>query len=136
MATRAAARRSPSRPGRKEAQSRKKASGRGRSSSGTRKPAPPPRPSTWERGRDAAGRQLHGHGRDAVAIALLVVGVLTALGLAGDAAGGVGRGLGSAAGAMFGLARYAAPAVCIGLAVLCFWWRPREVSLVSAEGDD
>ena len=55
---------------------------------------------------------------------LLVVGVLMALGLAGDAAGGVGRGLGSVAGALFGLARYVVPAVCIGLAVLCFWWRP------------
>ena len=55
---------------------------------------------------------------------LLVVGVLTALGLAGDAAGGVGRGLGSVAGALFGVARYVVPIVCIGLAVLCFWWRP------------
>ena len=73
-------------------------------------------------------------------IVLLVVGVLTALGLAGDAAGGVGRGLGSVAGALFGVARFVVPVVCIGLAVLCFWWRPREVSLVSAEasesGDD
>jgi len=65
-----------------------------------------------------------------------VVGVLTALGLAGDAAGGVGRGLGSVAGALFGLARYVVPMVCIGLAVLCFWWRPREVSLAVAEAHD
>src|SRR5688572_8462489 len=99
MATRTAARRSPSRGGPK-----KKASGRGRSSTRSRKPAP--RSSTWERGRDAAGRQLRGHGPDLTAVVLLVVGVLMALGLAGDAAGGVGRGLGSVAGALFGVARY------------------------------
>src|SRR5580765_2897737 len=132
MATRTAARRSPSRSG-----SKKKASGRGRSSSTrSRKRTAPSRRSTWERSRDAAGRQLRGHRQDIAAVVLLVVGVLTALGLAGDAAGGVGRGLGSAAGALFGLARYVVPVVCIGLAVLCFWWRPREVSLAAAEVDE
>jgi S-DNA-T family DNA segregation ATPase FtsK/SpoIIIE len=136
MATRTVARRSPSKS-RSTSASKKKASGRGRSASpGTRKPASPARPSAWERSRDAAGRQLRGHGQDAAAVLLLVVGVLTALGLAGDAAGGVGRGLGSAAGALFGLARYVVPAVCIGLAVLCFWWRPGDVSLAAAEADE
>src|SRR3954469_3136144 len=131
MATRTAARRSPSRSRRKQ-----QARGRGRAASRrSRKPAPS-RPSAWARSRDAAGRQLRGHRQDVAAIVLLVVGILTALGLAGDAAGGVGRGLGSVAGALFGVARDVVPLVCIGLAVVCFWWRPGEVSLVSAEASD
>jgi S-DNA-T family DNA segregation ATPase FtsK/SpoIIIE len=132
MATRTAARRSPSRSGAK-----KKRSSRGRpSSTRSRRAAPGPGPSAWARSREAAGRQLEGHGQDITAIVLLVVGVLTALGLVGDAAGGVGRGLGSVAGALFGLARYVVPVVCIGLAVLCFWWRPGAVSLAAAEEAD
>src|SRR5262245_44992761 len=136
MATRAAARRSPSST-KSRAGNKKKASGRGRSSSTrSRKPSRPPRRSAWERSREAAGRQLQGHGQDIAAIVLLLVGVLMALGLAGDAAGGVGRGLGSVAGTLFGLARFVVPAACVGLAVLCFWLRPRDVSLATAEADE
>jgi S-DNA-T family DNA segregation ATPase FtsK/SpoIIIE len=81
-----------------------------------------PAPAT--RRRDDARRQLRGHGPDAAAILLLILGALTALGLFGDAAGGVGRGLAALSAAAFGLARYAVPFVAVGLAVLCFVWRP------------
>src|SRR3989440_352515 len=51
-----------------------------------RKPAPkrrrntrrraPARPTAWERSREAAGRQLRGHGADALAVGLVVIGLL------------------------------------------------------------
>jgi S-DNA-T family DNA segregation ATPase FtsK/SpoIIIE len=86
------------------------------------------------RRRDAARHQLRGHGPDAAAIVLGIVGVLTALGLVGDAAGGVGRVLASVSAAVFGLARYAVPVVTLGIAGLCLFWRPGgEVPLTAAE---
>ena len=85
-----------------------------------RRAAPPPRLSRWERHRETAGRQLGGHGPDAAAVALLVVAALTTLGLASDAAGAVGSGLADAFGAIFGLARFAVPVLCVVIAVLCF----------------
>jgi S-DNA-T family DNA segregation ATPase FtsK/SpoIIIE len=46
----------------------------------------------------------------------------------------VGHVLASASAAAFGLARYAVPFVTVGLAVLCFFWRPgREVPLAAVE---
>src|SRR5436190_16007709 len=65
-----------------------------------------PEPTVWERRRAEAGRQLHGHGADAIAVGLLVLGILTALGLASDAAGTLGEGLADGLGALFGTARY------------------------------
>jgi S-DNA-T family DNA segregation ATPase FtsK/SpoIIIE len=63
-----------------------------------------------------------------------IVGVLTALGLAGDAAGGVGRALAAVFGALFGLGRYVVPAVAGALALACFWWRPGgDVPLAAVE---
>jgi hypothetical protein len=132
MATRTVSRRSST---------SRSAKGKGkRSASGSRagaKRGPARTPSPWERHREEASRQLRGHGPDAAAVALLVVGVLTALGLAGDAAGSVGRALGSVSGALFGVARYAVPVVCIGVAVLFFWWRPGgDVPLAAVEAAD
>jgi S-DNA-T family DNA segregation ATPase FtsK/SpoIIIE len=148
MATRTASRsnasrRSSRRKGSSKGSSKKGtggSSGRGRSTS-TRSSAgaAPRRSAEWERRRQEARHQLRGHGPDAAAIVLLIVGVLTALGLFGDAAGGVGHGLAAASAAVFGLARYVVPFVTVGVAVLLFFWRPGgEVPLaaVEAAGDD
>ena len=101
-----------------------------------RKPAPkrrrntrrraPARPTAWERSREAAGRQLRGHGADALAVALVVVGVLTVLGLASDLAGSVGSSLADGSATMLGRGRIAFPLACFGFAVLLFaGYRPQ-----------
>jgi DNA segregation ATPase FtsK/SpoIIIE, S-DNA-T family len=101
-----------------------------------RKPAPkrrrntrrraPSRPTAWERSREAAGRQLRGHGADALAVALVVVGVLTVLGLASDLAGSVGSFLADGSATMLGRGRIAFPLACFGFAVLLFaGYRPQ-----------
>jgi len=136
MATRTASRSGASR------NSRSSARGKGSSGRSGTKKAPPKssakaasgRSADWDRRRGEARSQLRGHGPDAAAIVLLIVGVLTALGLFGDAAGGVGSVLASASAAIFGLARYVVPFVAVGLAVLCFFWRPGgEVPLAAVE---
>jgi S-DNA-T family DNA segregation ATPase FtsK/SpoIIIE len=138
MATRAPSRSSASRKPRSSAKGTGKPGRSGTkkaaTSSGRSSKAAAPRSADRDRRRDDARRQLRGHGPDAAAIVLLIVGVLTALGLVGDAAGGIGHGLASVSGALFGLARYAVPFVTIGLAVLCFFWRPgRHVPLAAVE---
>jgi S-DNA-T family DNA segregation ATPase FtsK/SpoIIIE len=86
-----------------------------------RAPARAAGPSRWERSRDAAGRQLGGHGPDALAVALLVLAALTVLGLASDLAGPVGDALASAAGMLLGRADVLVPVALVGAAVLLFW---------------
>jgi DNA segregation ATPase FtsK/SpoIIIE, S-DNA-T family len=109
-----------------------------------RKPAPkrrrdtrrraPARPTAWERSREAAGRQLRGHGADALAVALVVIGVLTVLGLASDLAGSVGSFLADGSATMLGRGRIVFPAACFGFAVLLFaGYRPRGLD---ADEDD
>ncbi|HMG27468.1 MAG TPA: DNA translocase FtsK 4TM domain-containing protein, partial [Acidimicrobiia bacterium] len=93
---------------------RKPASKRGRTS---RRRAPA-RPSAWERTREAAGHQLGGHGADALAVALVVVGVLTVLGLASDLAGSVGGFLADGSATLLGRGRIAFPLACFGFAAL------------------
>jgi S-DNA-T family DNA segregation ATPase FtsK/SpoIIIE len=68
----------------------------------------------------AARRQLRGHRGDAAGLGLLVLAALTALGLASDLAGGVGRGLADALGALAGQARFGVPVACAlaGVALL------------------
>src|SRR6516164_3682863 len=90
-----------------------------------RRPAPSTRASAWERRREEAGRQLAGHGADAAALALLVVAGLTTLGLVSDAAGPVGSARADGFGAVFGVAKYAVPVVCVTVALLCFRAGPR-----------
>jgi DNA segregation ATPase FtsK/SpoIIIE, S-DNA-T family len=86
----------------------------------------PARPTAWERTREAAGHQLRGHGADALAVALVIVGVLTVLGLASDLAGSVGSFLADGSATMLGRGRIAFPAACFGFAVLLFaGYRPR-----------
>ncbi|MGH8984525.1 MAG: DNA translocase FtsK 4TM domain-containing protein, partial [Acidimicrobiia bacterium] len=84
-------------------------------------------PTRWERSREAVGRQLGGHGPDALAVALLVVGALTVLGLTSDLAGPVGDALASAAGTLLGQAKALVPVACVGAAVL-FFWGPRATA--------
>src|SRR6266550_307654 len=109
-----------------------------------RKPAPkrrrntrryaPARPTAWERSREAAGRQLRGHGADALAVGLVVIGVLTVLGLASDLAGSVGSFLADGSATMLGRGRIVFPAACFGFAVLLFaGYRPRDFD---ADEDD
>jgi len=114
-----------------------------------RKPAPkrrrngrrraPARPTAWERSREAARRQLRGHRADALAVALVVVGVLTLLGLASDLAGSVGSFLADGSATVLGRGRIVFPLACFGFAVLLFaGYRPRDLGAddVDDEGAD
>ena len=86
----------------------------------------PARPTAWERSREAAGRQLRGHGADALAVALVVIGVLTVLGLASDLAGSVGSFLADGSATVLGRGRIVFPLACFGFAVLLFaGYRPQ-----------
>lgn len=108
-------------------------------SSGRSRAKAVPEPTVWERRRAEAGRQLYGHGADALAVGLLVLGVLTTLGLASDAAGALGEGLADGLGALLGTARYAVPVLCVGFAVLFFFQaRPaaRRAAEAAEAGDD
>jgi len=96
---------------------RRKASTKRRRRSPRRAPA---RPTVWERTREAAGLQLQGHGADALAVGLVILGVLTVLGLASDLAGPVGRFLADGSATLLGRGRLAFPAACLGFAVLLF----------------
>ncbi len=114
-----------------------KTRGRGRSRSKAKKPtrkrsqsrsAAKSRPESQEpgalaKGRAAASRQLAGHGSDAAAVGLVVIGVLCALGLWTDLAGPVGQALADGTGAVLGRARVAIPVACIAFAVVLLWPR-------------
>ncbi|HEY5164641.1 MAG TPA: hypothetical protein VIJ44_01695, partial [Acidimicrobiia bacterium] len=93
-----------------------------RPSSSRRRP-PPPEPPRHDFAA-AARRQLGAHRNDAIGVALLVLAALTALGLASDLAGTLGRGLADTLGALLGQARYGVPVACVVFAVLCLRARP------------
>ncbi|MET0919859.1 MAG: DNA translocase FtsK 4TM domain-containing protein [Acidimicrobiia bacterium] len=91
-------------------------------------------PTALARTRDAAGRQLAGHRADALAVGLVVVGVLVALGLWTNLAGPIGDGVADGLGAAFGRARVALPVACIAFALLLLWpkragWSGSEIDL-------
>jgi S-DNA-T family DNA segregation ATPase FtsK/SpoIIIE len=115
----------------RSASSSTRRSRRGRSGSRSR----PKTATAWQRGREAAGRQLGGHASDAAAVALLVVGALAVLGLASDLAGPVGRALASGSGVLLGRGRALVPVACFGAAVLLFWG-PRHQTLDATAGVD
>src|SRR5918994_2155846 len=96
---------------------RRNPAGRRRGRSSRRSSA---RRTAWERTREAAGVQLQGHGADALAVALVILAVLTLLGLASDLAGPVGRFLADGSAALLGKGRLALPAACFGFAALLF----------------
>jgi len=113
---------------------RRKPASKRRTSTRRRAPA---RPSAWERSREAAGRQLRGHGADALAVALVIVGVLTVLGLASDLAGPVGRVLADGSASVLGRGRIAFPLACFGFALLLFVGRaPRGLGFDDTEEVD
>ncbi len=113
---------------------RRKPASKRRTSTRRRTPA---RPSAWERGREAAGRQLRGHGADALAVALVIIGILTVLGLASDLAGPVGRVLADGSATVLGRGRIAFPVACFGFALLLFVGRaPRGLGLDDTEAFD
>ncbi len=84
--------------------------------SATRAPSRP----TAEPLRRAVGESFTGHGRDVVGVSVAVVGAVAALGLYGDLAGPVGRGLAAALLASVGLLAYAVPPALVvaGLAAV------------------
>ncbi|MCJ7670955.1 MAG: DNA translocase FtsK 4TM domain-containing protein, partial [Acidimicrobiia bacterium] len=97
-----------------------------------------PVPTRSERAREAARRELGGHGSDALAVGLLVLAALVTLGLVSDLAGPVGRGLNDGLGSLLGRARYAVPVVCVVFAIVLFSRRPaaRRAAEAEAAGDD
>jgi len=86
--------------------------------------------------REAAGRQLGGHAADAGAVALLVLGALTVLGLVSDLAGPVGDGLASGLGTLLGRGRMLVPVACVVGAVLLFLSRPATDTSDAQEEED
>src|SRR2546429_5104740 len=78
----------------------------------------PARPTAWERSREAAGRQLRGHGADALAVGLVVIGVLTVLGLASDLAGSVGSFLADGRATLPRRGPTLFPVACFGLSAV------------------
>ena len=82
------------------------------------KRAPAPAPPRFDL-TAAARRQLRAHRGDAAGVGLLVLAALTALGLASDLAGGVGRGLADGLGAIVGQARDGVPIACAVAAIAC-----------------
>ncbi len=77
----------------------------------------------FARGRAAAARQLSGHRHDALAVGLVVLGLLCAFGLWTDLGGPVGDGLADGLGAVVGRARVAIPVACLSFAIVLLWPR-------------
>jgi S-DNA-T family DNA segregation ATPase FtsK/SpoIIIE len=117
--------RTTTRSARRAPRSAKKPSG-ARASSSRRRP-PPPEPPRHDFAA-AARRQLGAHRNDAIGVGLLVLAALTALGLASDLAGTLGRGLADTLGALLGQARYGVPVACVVFAVLCLRARPHPAA--------
>jgi len=77
---------------------------------------------------------FEGHGHDVAGIVLILVGIVTGLGLYGDLAGPVGRGLAQAAGACVGKASYLVPPALVLLGAL--WMRGPRLDDEGFEIDD
>jgi S-DNA-T family DNA segregation ATPase FtsK/SpoIIIE len=76
--------------------------------------------------REAARTQLGGHGTDALALAVLVLGLLSGLALATDLTGPVGRALGDGLTALLGNGAVLVPIALVAVAVLLWWRRPDD----------
>ncbi len=76
--------------------------------------------------RDAARSQLEGHGSDATAISLLVVGILCGLALATDLTGPVGAGLGNGLTALLGNGAFLVPLSFVAVSVLLLRRHPES----------
>ena len=87
---------------------------------------------TRSRVRDAARTQLHGHGTDALALGVLVLGLLSALALATDLTGPAGRALGDGLTALLGNGAFLVPVALLAAAVLLWWRRPDDEDVPAA----
>ncbi|MCD9624895.1 FtsK/SpoIIIE family DNA translocase [Rhabdothermincola salaria] len=126
MATKQGSKTSRSSSGRTSSTASSRGSGSSRRTTKTTKTtkgaaAPKGRPSTAARrpGPNPLRRAFDGHGHDVWGVALIALGLLTALGVYADLAGPVGRGLSDAFGALVGDLRLLAPvALLVGGALL------------------
>ena len=106
--SRSSARRAPAKKSSAKTSSAKRGSGAPKGRSAARRPAPSPV-------RDA----FAGHGHDVWGVALIALGLLTALGVYGNLAGPLGRGLAEVAGALVGGLRiFLPPVLVVGGALL------------------
>ncbi|MGZ8734319.1 MAG: DNA translocase FtsK 4TM domain-containing protein, partial [Acidimicrobiia bacterium] len=87
---------------------------------------PPARPSAASRARDAIGRQLGSHTADMVGIVLMAIGALTALALATNLVGPIGRALASGITFFLGGGAFLVPLGCFGAAILVLAPRPTD----------
>ncbi len=85
----------------------------------------PARPSAAVRAREAIGRQLGSHTADVVGILLMAFGALTALALATNLVGPIGRALASGITFFLGGGAFLVPVACFGAAVLVL--APRRI---------
>ena len=101
-----------SRNGSKSRTSRGKSPGRSKppAKKASGRPAPP------SRVREAARTQLGGHGTDALALGVLVLGLLSGLALATDLTGPVGRALGGGLTALLGNGAFLVPLALVAVA--------------------
>ncbi|MGZ6888069.1 MAG: DNA translocase FtsK 4TM domain-containing protein [Acidimicrobiia bacterium] len=76
--------------------------------------------------REAARTQLRGHGTDALALSVLVLGLLSGLALATDLTGPVGRALADGLTALLGNGAFLVPVSLVVVAVLLLWRRPED----------
>ena len=112
--------------------SSRRAPARKRAPAKRKPPSKPPRKAGGRhqasRVREAARTQLRGHGTDALALAVLVVGLLTGLALATDLTGPVGAALADGITALLGNGAFLIPTSLVVVAVLLLWRRPEDES--------
>ncbi len=112
--------------------SSRRAPARKRAPAKRKPPSKPPRKAAGRpqasRVREAARTQLRGHGTDALALAVLVVGLLTGLALATDLTGPVGAALADGITALLGNGAFLIPTSLVAVAVLLLWRRPEDES--------
>ena len=82
-----------------------------------------------------AARVLHGHRRDIWGVALVALGLLTALGVYGDAAGPIGNGVSQFFGGVVGLLRVALPVVFIATGLILVRGHLRRQAPAGTSGD-
>ncbi|MGQ0520957.1 MAG: DNA translocase FtsK [Actinomycetota bacterium] len=90
-----------------------------------RRPPARKRPSVVVRAREGLARSLGRQADDVWGLALLVAGLLAALGIYADLAGPAGGALGTASGRLLGWARFLVPAALAGVGLSLVRGRPR-----------
>ncbi|MBK5288385.1 MAG: DNA translocase FtsK 4TM domain-containing protein, partial [Acidimicrobiia bacterium] len=84
------------------------------------------KPPKTARVRAAARTQMEGHGSDALAIGLLVLGLLSGLALATNLTGPLGSAFGDGLRALFGHGGFLIPIALVATAGLLLWRRPED----------